>query len=215
MVAISLAVEVLAGDRPVGSAMEVRLRPRARILAAMARPKPASPPGKVRASAKAARFSDSISAISSAACRLICVPTRTRERLCFKASTSSAVMRSFSFGSSLASSTTMAVSSLVSEAMGTTVSASRDISTLPVLSSTTTTCLALTGSRSGWAGAAADGVAAGAVAVVVAGAAAAGVSGAARLPACTTKLVAAISRAGRASFQPVAWGRGVSRRSMR
>ena len=146
--AISLAVDVLAGDRPVGSVMAVRLRPSARILVCIAFTKPASPPGKVRASAAAARFSDSISAISSAAWRLICVPTRTRERLCLRVSTSSFVMRSFSLGSSLASSTTMAVSSLVSEAMGTTASASRDISTLPVASSTTTTCLAFTGRRS-------------------------------------------------------------------
>lgn len=93
----------------------------------------------------------------------------------------------------------MAVISLVIEAMGTTASASFAISTLPLASSNTSMCFALTGKASMPAAASAR------VAPLTAG-----------LPCvCSSKVAQASNKAGTASFQPAVSSPGAIRRSIR
>ena len=82
----------------------------------------AKPPGKVRPSACAARFSLDISARCSNSPRLRTVPTVRRERLPFSVSTSSWLMVMSSSMGSRASEISTPVISLVMEAMGNTAS---------------------------------------------------------------------------------------------
>ncbi len=86
----------------------------------MAATQPAVPPGKVRASAAAARFSEDISATHRRSPRPSRAPTGRREAVCLTPSTSARSISIVSSSGSRASSTTMAVMSLVMEAIGAT-----------------------------------------------------------------------------------------------
>ncbi len=89
----------------------------------MAATKAGIPPGWCRARLDAARFSEAISARRSISCRERVAPSRRRELLPFRKSKSSMLTSSGSSIGRLASSVTMAVMSLVSEAIGVTSSA--------------------------------------------------------------------------------------------
>ena len=144
---MSRAVDWLRLDRPVGSTKVVFFMPSWRARLFMALTNFSRPPGKVRPSACAARFSLDIMARCSASARVNSVPTRRRERLCRSLSTSSSVMVMVSSIDSLASATSRPVISLVSEATGSTASSFFCTSTRPVSWSMATA--ALETSRSG------------------------------------------------------------------
>ncbi len=114
----SFALDTFWLDRPDGSTNWDWVMPSASAFAFMARTNAGSPPGKLRPSACAARFSDDISARCRRSARVSFVPTARREKLPRVRALSAFETSMISSIGSFPSSTTRAVMSLVIDAIG-------------------------------------------------------------------------------------------------